>query len=89
MILIPYGKYQRFTSKSTSQQDDVKEGGEFKTPIEKKRKLGPPGALVKPYDRHPKTNTSVQAETKSTWITLTFYVYFHNIVCIAILYLYV
>jgi hypothetical protein len=73
MILIPYEKYQRLTSKSTSQQnavDDVKEGGEFKTPMEKKRKLGPPGALVKPYDRHPKTNTSVQAETKSTWITL-------------------
>jgi hypothetical protein len=37
--------------------DDVKEGGGFKPLIEKNRKLGPPGAPVKPYDRHPKTNT--------------------------------
>jgi hypothetical protein len=73
MILIPYKKYQRLTSKSTSQQndvDDAKEGGGFKTPIEKKRKLGPPGALGKPYDRHPKTNTSVRPETIPSWITL-------------------
>jgi hypothetical protein len=73
MILIPYEKNQRLTSKSTSQQnavDDVTEVGGFKTPIEKKRKLRPPGAPVKPYDRHPKTNTSVRAETKPTWITL-------------------
>ena len=73
MILIPYEKYQRLISKSTSQQnavDDVKDGGGFKTPIEKKRKLGPPGAPVKPYDRHPKTKTSVRAETKPIWITL-------------------
>jgi hypothetical protein len=62
MILIPYEKYQRLTSKSTSQQnamDDVTEGGGFKTPIEKKCKLGPPGAPLKPYDRHPKTNIIV------------------------------
>jgi hypothetical protein len=73
MILIHYEKYQRLASKSTSQpnaMDDVTEGGGFKTPIEKKRKRGPPGAPVKPYDRHPKTNTSVRAETKPTWITL-------------------
>jgi hypothetical protein len=73
MILIPYEKYQRLTSKSTSQQnavDDVKEGGGFKTPIEKKYKLGQPGDPVKPYDRTSKTNTSVRAETKPTWITL-------------------
>ena len=73
MTLIPYEKYQRLTSKSTSQQkamDDVTEGEGFKTPIEKKRKLGPPGTPVKPYDRHPKTNTSVRAEKKPTWITV-------------------
>ena len=55
--------------------DDVTEDGGFKTPIEKKRKLGPPGSPVKPFDRQPKTNTSVRAETKPT-----FYVYFQNIV---------
>ena len=90
MILIPYEKYQRLTSKSTSQQnamDDVTEGGGFKTPIEKKCKFGPPGAPVKPYDRHPKTNTSVQAETKSTCDFLR--VFSEYCVCIAILYLYV
>ena len=69
MILIHYEKHQRLTSKSTSQQnamDDVTGGGGFKTPIEKKRKLGPPGASVKPYDRQSKTNASVRADTKPT-----------------------
>jgi hypothetical protein len=67
MILIPYEKYQRLTSKSQqSAVDDVTEGGGFKTPIEKKGKLGPRGAPVKSYDRHPKTNTSIRAETKPT-----------------------
>ena len=99
MVLIPYEKYQRLTSKSTSQQNavhDVTESGGCKTPIENNRKLGPPRALVKPYDRLTETNTPVSAETIPTWITLclfttlkTLCVFSEYGVCIFILYMYV
>ena len=86
MILIPYEKYQRLTSKSTSQQnavDDVKEGGEFKTPIEKKRKLGPPGALVQALRQTSENEHFCPSRDKIDLDhSVTFYVYFQNIVCV-------
>jgi hypothetical protein len=76
----------------TSQQnavDDVKEGGRFKTHIERKRKLGPPGVPVKPYDRHPNTNTFVRAYKTELDHSVTLYdtfvkhcVFSENCVCI-------
>ena len=61
--------------------DDVTEGGGFKTPIEKKRKLGQPGSSGQAL-RQTSENEHFRPSRDKTDLdhSVTFYVYFQNIV---------
>ena len=84
MILIPYEKYQRLTSKSTSQQnamDDVTEGGGCKTPIEENTQIGTTGSSGQAL-RQTSENEHFHLIRDKTDLdhSVTFYGYFQNIV---------
>jgi hypothetical protein len=80
---MPYEKYQRLTSKSTSQQnamDDVTEGGGCKTPIEENTQIGTTGSSGQAL-RQTSENEHFHLSRDKTDLdhSVTFYGYFQNI----------